>query len=113
MGLVLGAGNQGMLAICDVLHIMFVENMVCVVKQNPVRAYNHSWMEKLFQPLIARGYFFSCLVSTELAQKMISDTRVHHIHMTGGKATHDMIVWGPGKYHSSICAFDHIIHDTS
>ena len=85
-----------MLAICDVLHLMFMENMVCVVKQNPVRAYNHKWMEKLFQPLMSRGYFFSTLVSTEEAQKMVSDTRVHHIHMTGGKATHDVIVWGPG-----------------
>ena len=28
---------------------------------------------------------------------MVSDPRVHHIHMTGGKATHDVIVWGPGK----------------
>ena len=72
--------------------------MVCVVKQNPVRAYNHKWMEKLFQPLMSRGYFFSTLVSTEEAQKMVSDPRVHHIHMTGGKATHDVIVWGPGNY---------------
>ena len=76
---------------------MFIENMVCVVKQNPVRAYNHSWMEKLFQPLRSKGYFYSTLISTEEAQKMVSDPRVHHIHMTGGKATHDVIVWGPGK----------------
>ena len=87
-----------MLAICDVLHLMFVENMVCIVKQNPVRSYNHTWMERLFQPLMSRGYFFSILVSTEEAQKIVSDTRIHHIHMTGGKATHDMIVWGPSKF---------------
>ena len=37
VALLLGAGNQGFLAICDALNLLFVEGMVCVMKHNPVR----------------------------------------------------------------------------
>jgi acyl-CoA reductase-like NAD-dependent aldehyde dehydrogenase len=94
LGLLLAAGNQGILAFADALHMLFVENMTCVVKHNPVRAYNHPWMEKIFAPLIKEGYFASVLGGIDESKALLADPRVDHVHMTGGKATHDAIVWG-------------------
>ena len=86
-----------MLSIADALYLLFVENMTCVVKHNPVRAYNHEWMCVLFAPLIRAGYFASVLGGVEESKLLLADARVDHVHMTGGKATHDAIVWGPGS----------------
>lgn len=94
LGVLLGAGNQGMLSICDALYLLFVENMTCIIKHNPVRAYNHAWMEQLFAPLLREGYFASVLCGIEESKALLYDDRVDHVHMTGGKATHDAIVWG-------------------
>jgi acyl-CoA reductase-like NAD-dependent aldehyde dehydrogenase len=92
--LLLGAGNQTVLAFVDALHILFVESMTCVVKHNPVREFNHKWMLKVFEPLIRRGYFASTVGGIEESKALLADERINHVHMTGGKATHDMIVWG-------------------
>ena len=37
---------------CDVLYMMFVDGYTVALKHNPVRAYNHTWCEYLFAPLI-------------------------------------------------------------
>ena len=97
LGVLLAAGNQGMLSFCDALYLLFVENMACVVKHNPVRAYNHRWMEALFAPLVRAGYFASVVGGVDESQALVYDDRVDHVHMTGGKATHDAIVWGGGQ----------------
>lgn len=97
VGLLLGAGNQGILSFCDALHMLFIENMTCIVKHNPVRAYNHTWMKKIFAPLIAEGVFASVLGGIDESKVLLADPRVDHVHMTGGKATHDVIVWGSPK----------------
>ena len=94
LGLLLAAGNQGILAFADALHMLFMENMTVVVKHNPVRDYNHKWMERVFAPLIAQGYFASVQGGVDVSKSLIADERVDHIHMTGGKNTHDLIVWG-------------------
>jgi hypothetical protein len=94
LSVLLAAGNQGMLAFCDALYLLFVENMTCVVKHNPVRAYNHEWMCTLFAPLIRDGYFASVVGGVDESRALVYDDLVDHVHMTGGKATHDAIVWG-------------------
>eukprot|EP00928_Gymnodinium_smaydae_P027834 TRINITY_DN21398_c0_g3_i1.p1 TRINITY_DN21398_c0_g3~~TRINITY_DN21398_c0_g3_i1.p1 ORF type:complete len:1077 (+),score=141.89 TRINITY_DN21398_c0_g3_i1:62-3292(+) len=92
--LLLSAGNQGILGVCDILYLLFVEGMVCIVKHNPVRAYNHAWVEKLFAPLIREGFVASLVGGVEESQALLRNPCVDHVHMTGGKATHDAIVWG-------------------
>ena len=77
LALLLGAGNQGILSIADALYLLFVENMTCVVKHNPVRAYNHEWMCTLFSPLIRAGYFASMLGGIE--ESPSADPRVDHV----------------------------------
>ena len=92
--LLLGAGNHTLLSVCDALHVLFVENMTCIVKHNPVREYNHDWFEMLFEPLITAGYFASTTGDIETSKALLAYDGIDHVHMTGGKATHDMIVWG-------------------
>ena len=94
LGVLLAAGNQGMLAFADALHLLFMENMATIVKHNPVRVYNHEYMCTLFAPLIREGYFASVVGGVEESQRLVYDPKVDHVHMTGGKATHDAIVWG-------------------
>ena len=92
--LLLGAGNQTVLAFCDALHLLFVESMTVVVKHNPVREFNHKWMLQVFEPLIRRGFFASTVGGIKESKVLLADKHIDHVHMTGGKATHDIIVWG-------------------
>jgi carotenoid cleavage dioxygenase-like enzyme/acyl-CoA reductase-like NAD-dependent aldehyde dehydrogenase len=94
---VLAAGNQGFLGITDALFQLFVCNRTVLVKHHPVRAYNHRYCEQLFAPLIRAGYFASVVGGAELASRAIHHPEVGHVHMTGGKRTHDIIVWGEGS----------------
>ncbi len=41
LALVLGAGNVASIAPLDVLHKLFIENQVCLLKLNPVNDYLH------------------------------------------------------------------------
>lgn len=95
----LGAGNQGFLSICDAFYLLFVEGMVCIVKHNPVRAYNHTWTEELLAPLIREGFVASVVGGVAESQVLLFSDLVDHVHMTGGKATHDAIVWGGDQRH--------------
>ncbi|KNC78171.1 hypothetical protein SARC_09389 [Sphaeroforma arctica JP610] len=92
---VLGAGNFCFLSVVDALHGLFQSNRVVYMKHHPVRAHHDELVRYLFAPLIVLGYF-----DTELdqgvprAQELVNAECVSYVHLTGGKATHDAIVWG-------------------
>lgn len=92
--LILAAGNQGFLGLCDALYTLFVDGEVCIVKHHPVREYNNKWTEILFEPLIRDGFFATIVGGVEVSSFLCNHPRVEHVHMTGGKPTHDAIVWG-------------------
>lgn len=91
---VLGAGNQSFLAIADVLHQMFVEGSVCVLKHHPLRDFSAPFVDELFAELSAEGFFFACTGGVDVAQALLACDGVDHVHMTGGTENHDAIVWG-------------------
>lgn len=93
---VLGAGNVGMLSVADTLYWMFVQGCVVVLKHSPVKAYNHKWISLLFQPLIELGFFGSVLGGVDVSQALVYAPSCDRVHLTGGVATHDAIVWGVG-----------------
>ena len=92
---VLGAGNQGFLTLVDALDVLFVQNETVLVKHHPLRGYQDKFMRVVFRPLFDRG-FMGAVFDTTVAESsaLVSDPRVGHVHMTGGKATHDAIMWG-------------------
>jgi acyl-CoA reductase-like NAD-dependent aldehyde dehydrogenase len=98
---VLGAGNQGFLTVIDTLDVLFVQNETVLVKHHPLRGYQDRFMRVVFRPLFERG-FMGAVFDTTVAESsaLVSDPRVGHVHMTGGKATHDSIMWGSSKEES-------------
>ena len=51
-------------------------------------------MQKLFAPLIQDGFVSSVVMDAQQSSALVRHPLVDAIHMTGGVATHNMIVWG-------------------
>ena len=94
VALVLGAGNQNFLAFGDVMHELFVKGNVCILKHHPVRQFSDPFFEQLFAPLIEEHFFLSVSGDIALSQWLCHHDLIDSVHMTGGTATHDAIVWG-------------------
>lgn len=92
--LVLGAGNIAAIPPTDVLHKLFVEDQVVVLKMNPVNDYLGPLLERAFRPLIDDGYLAVVYGGAEIGSELCHDPRVDAIHLTGSDRTHDAIVWG-------------------
>lgn len=93
--LVLGAGNQSFLSLCDALYWLFVEGMVVILKHHPIRGFNRPIFDSICEELIERGYFTSTVdLGVAHASWLTSHELVDQVHMTGGVRTHDLIVWG-------------------
>jgi aldehyde dehydrogenase (NAD(P)+) len=56
-------------------------------------------MQVLLEPLITAGYM-DCAFDQRLDRNVLytCPDLIAGVHMTGGKATHDAIVWGPNNY---------------
>jgi len=96
VGLVLGAGNQTFLALSDALAMLHTENSTCIVKVHPLRAYTQPIFEFVMREYIDRGFFAMVACDMPQTQALIANAKVRLVHLTGGKATHDAIVWGRG-----------------
>lgn len=92
---ILGAGNQAFLTCIDILQGMFIRNYVVYMKQHPIRTYANTFISRIYAPLISRGYLEIEAHSTiERSSALVYHPDVDALHMTGGKATHDLLVWG-------------------
>jgi hypothetical protein len=94
---VLAAGNHCFLSAVDCLHGLFYCKQTVFLKHHPVRNHHDVILRKITKPLIDRGYFDTELDTGSLprSQAIVHHPAVTHVHLTGGKATHDVIVWGP------------------
>ncbi len=93
--LVLGAGNISCIGPMDVLHKLFIDNEVCILKMNPVNDYTGPFVEKAMQVLVDEGYMAVVYGGADVGQYLTSHDDIDTIHITGSAATHDTIVWGP------------------
>jgi acyl-CoA reductase-like NAD-dependent aldehyde dehydrogenase len=93
--LLLGAGNQATVIGCDVAHLVFAVGCALVCKINPVNDYLKTHMEKAFAPLVELGIVQFCYGGISESQKLIHDSRIDGIHMTGSDKTYDIIQFGP------------------
>ena len=55
VALVLGAGNIAAIPVLDMLHKLFLEGQVCILKMNPVNDYLGPIFEDLFADFVAEG----------------------------------------------------------
>jgi acyl-CoA reductase-like NAD-dependent aldehyde dehydrogenase len=96
VALVLGAGNASPISVVDLLHKLFIEDQVAVLKPNPVNAYLGPLIEEGFHTLIARGFLRVIYGGTEAGSYLCSHPAVDEIHMTGSDKTFEAIIFGQG-----------------
>lgn len=94
VALVLGAGNVSSIAPRDLVHKLFVEDEVVVLKMHPVNEYLGPIFERAFAPLILGGYLAIVYGGAETGSYLCRHELVDSIHLTGSHHTHDAIVWG-------------------
>lgn len=97
VAVVLGAGNVSSIPALDVLHKMFIEGQVVVLKMNPVNAYVGPILEEVMKPLIDQGYLAIVYGGADVGRELCEHEHVDEIHITGSDRTHDAIVWGEDK----------------
>lgn len=95
VSLVLGAGNVASIPPMDVVHKMFVDGNVCILKMNPVNEYLGPFFERAFKVLIDKGYLEVVYGGAEVGSYLCYHKDVDDVHITGSDKTHDIIVWGP------------------
>ena len=97
LALVLGAGNVASIAPLDVLHKLFIENQVCLLKLNPVNDYLHDLLARALAPVIAMDALRIVTGDARAGAWLTTHPAVDEIHITGSRETHDVIVWGEGE----------------
>jgi acyl-CoA reductase-like NAD-dependent aldehyde dehydrogenase len=97
IGLVLGAGNITSIAPLDVLHELFAENRVVILKLNPVIAAMAAVYTRALAPLVDAGVLRIVQGGADAGSYLAHHADVAHVHITGSTATHDVVVYGPGS----------------
>jgi len=96
VALVLGAGNASALPLTDLLHKLFVEDEVVILKLNPVNAYLGPLIEDSFAALIDRGFLRIIYGGVEQGSYACYHEAVDEIHLTGSDKTFEAITFGSG-----------------
>lgn len=91
---VLGAGNATSIPLMDVLHKLFVEGSVVVMKMHPLLASLGALFERAFERLIDDGFFAVVYGDAEIGSALASHPLVAAVHLTGSADTYEQIVWG-------------------
>jgi acyl-CoA reductase-like NAD-dependent aldehyde dehydrogenase len=97
VALVLGAGNIAAITPLDAFQKLFLENQVVLLKMNPVNDYLTEPLQAALKPLIDRDALRIHRGDGPAGAYLTTHPLVEEIHITGARATHDLIVWGPGE----------------
>ncbi|BCH35612.1 putative aldehyde dehydrogenase [Mesorhizobium sp. L-8-10] len=97
VALVLGAGNVSAITPLDVLHKLFLENQVVILKMNPINDYLTDCYNVAMRPFIDRGFLRIVKGGADAGAYLAGHPLVEELHITGAAATHDAIVWGVGE----------------
>lgn len=93
---ILGAGNVASIAPLDLIHKLFVDGTVAVVKFSPVNRYIGPHVEYAFAPLVDGGFVRFVHGGADVGGYLVHHPLVDEVHITGSEASHDAIVFGPG-----------------
>ncbi|WP_433730194.1 aldehyde dehydrogenase family protein [Nocardia sp. CA-129566] len=96
VGVVLGAGNIFSIAPLDVLYQLYADNRVVALKLNPITDPLLPVLEKIFAPMIERGFLRLITGGPEVGSALVNHPGVDAVHITGSALTHDAIVFGTG-----------------
>lgn len=96
VALVLGAGNVPAITPLDILHKLYADGQVVLVKMNPVNAHLRPHFEAVFGEFVERGWVRFVDGGGAEGAYLTTHEDVDTIHVTGSERTHDAIVWGTG-----------------
>ena len=96
VALILGAGNIASIAPLDVFQKLFLENQVVILKMHPVNDYLAEFLEVALKPLIDLDALRIVKGDGAAGAYLTTHAIIEELHITGGGATHDAIVWGIG-----------------
>jgi hypothetical protein len=94
--LVLGAGNASSIGPLDVIHKLFVEGQVVVLKLHPVMSHLADVYATAMAPLVREGVLRIVHGGAEPGAYLAHHAGVDTLHITGSDRTYDAIVYGPG-----------------
>jgi acyl-CoA reductase-like NAD-dependent aldehyde dehydrogenase len=94
---ILGAGNVSSIAPLDLVHKLFVEGDVAIVKFSPINDYIGPYLEHVFAPLVGAGFVRFAYGHAEVGEYLVQHPLVDEVHITGSEHTHDLIVFGKGE----------------
>lgn len=97
VALVLGAGNIAAITPLDAFQKLFLENQVVLLKMNPVNDYLTEPLQAALKPLIDCDALRIHRGDGPAGAYLTTHPLVEEIHITGARATHDLIVWGAGE----------------
>ncbi|MDA0255902.1 MAG: aldehyde dehydrogenase family protein [Planctomycetota bacterium] len=91
---VLAAGNVTGLGPADAICQIFEHGRAVALKPHPLHAPLESVYREAFAPLFAAGVLAIVPGGAETARDLAAATAVTHVHLTGGQAAFDALVWG-------------------
>lgn len=94
--LVLGAGNASSIGPLDVIHKLFVENQVCILKMHPVMAHLTEVHAAALAPLVREGVLRIVVGDSVQGAHLAHHPDVDTLHITGSDRTYEAIVFGTG-----------------
>lgn len=97
VALVLGAGNITSIALLDVIHELYAENRVVILKINPVLEPLRPVLERIFAPYVRRSLVRIVTGGAAEGAYLAEHPGIAAVHITGSVATHDAIVFGPER----------------
>lgn len=97
VALVLGAGNVASIGPLDVVHKLFAEGQVVLLKFNPVNDYLGPFVEESFADLVRDGFLRTAYGGADVGEYLCQHEGIEEIHITGSDRTHDAIVYGTGE----------------
>ncbi len=97
VALVLAAGNVASIGPADLIHKLFVEGRVCVLKHNPVADYLGPVIDEAFADLIRDGFVRVAFGGKETGDYLCRHPGIDEMHLTGSDRTYEAIVFGPGE----------------
>ncbi len=97
VAVVLGAGNVTGLGPADVIGQVFEHGRAVLLKLHPVQEPLLPVFQAAFRPLVEADLLAVVTGGADVARDAIAQPSVTHVHLTGGRAAFDQLVWGrPG-----------------
>lgn len=94
IAMVLGAGNVTGLAAADCVSQIFEHGRAVLLKLHPLHGPLAPALRLALEPLVSAGVLAIHVGGTEMAQAALADPALGHVHLTGGAAAYEAIVWG-------------------